>query len=118
MTDNRNQPDAVTKTVAPLDMDAPIYRPSAAFEEPILVPGQTSLAKLTIGELLEAPATRHIILADPVIAAFAESAMAIQHSYNFTVYDLAVQDPKLSQETIAEMDRQFRLLTPVQLPVV
>jgi hypothetical protein len=97
-------------------VDAPLYPPMIAYEEPGLVPGQAGVESITIGELLAAPATRKILLAEPVLAKLLADPPFRHHLYNFTLGDLARIVPVITREMIARVDRQIRALPASEQP--
>lgn len=97
-------------------MDAPLYPPMIAYEEPALVPGQGGVESITIGELLAAPATRKIVLAEPVLAKLLADPPFRHHLYNFTLGDLAGIVPVITREMIAKIDLELRALPASEQP--
>ena len=97
-------------------MDAPLYPPMAAYEEPALVPGQFGIDSTAIGELLATPATRKIVLAEPVLAKLLADPPFRHHLYNFTLRDLAGLVPGITPEMLTRIDAQVRALPASERP--
>jgi hypothetical protein len=97
-------------------MDAPLYPPMVAYEEPVLVPGQIGIDSIAIGELLATPATRKIVLAEAVFAKLLADPPFRHHLYNFTLGDLAGIVPGITPEMLRRIDAQVRALPADERP--
>lgn len=70
-------------------MDAPLYPPASAFEQPIRIPRQISLTNASIAELQQIPAAWALVVkAIPYIDMLIGSEQLKVHLGNFSFYSL------------------------------
>jgi hypothetical protein len=99
-------------------MDAPQYPAATVYEEPTLIAGQTRIDRVTVGELLEAPATRAVLLSEPVLAALLPDPPFRSHLYNLTLADLAGMVRAVTPEVLARLDGDLRAIPADAWPVL
>jgi hypothetical protein len=99
-------------------MDAPQYPAATVYEEPTLIAGQTRIDRVTVGELLEAPATRAVLLSEPALAALLADPSFRPHLYNLTLADLAGMVRAVTPEVLARLDGDLRAIPADAWPVL
>jgi len=99
-------------------MDAPHYPAATVYEEPTQIAGQIRIDRVTVGELLEAPATRAVLLSEPVLAALVPDPPFRHHLYNLTLADLAGMVRAVTPAVLVRLDGDLRAIPADAWPVL
>jgi hypothetical protein len=92
------------------EMDAPLYPPSRAYEQPVVVPHRLDTATTSIAALLADPAAKAILLAEiPGFMARIGNEALKPHLYNFSPRSL-VQFGIFKADALDRVDRQLGAL--------
>jgi hypothetical protein len=95
-------------------MEAPVYRASVEFEQPIAKPYVLQLDNVSLAELMAVPAARDIVLKHlPSLKMVVGSAMLKPHMGNMTVRSLDVFVKAPSPDAYALIDEELSRLPPV-----
>lgn len=91
-------------------MDAPLYPAAPAYTAPAFVGDRLGGDSVSLGELLAAPETRDILLAEaPVLEKLSVAPAMRPHLGNFSVLDL-MRDGAITAETVARIEARLRAL--------
>ena len=91
-------------------MDAPLYPPSQAYEQPAVVPHRMDTNTTSIAALLADPAARAIVIAEiPNFMARISNEQMKPHLYNFSPRTL-VQFGVFKADALDRIDRQLATL--------
>jgi len=94
-------------------MDAPLYPPSQAYEQPAVVPHRMDTNATSIGALLADPATKAIVIAEiPNFMGRIGNEQLKPHLYNFSPRSL-VQFGVFKADALDRVDRQLATLPPI-----
>ena len=95
-------------------MDAPLYPPASAFEQPATRPHVLSLDDFSLRELMNIPAAWEIVVKHlPSIGMMVGSQMIQPHLGNFTLRDIEVFARGATPEVRAAINEELRRLPPV-----
>ena len=95
-------------------MDAPLYPPASAFEQPLARPHVLSLDDFSLRELMNIPAAWEIVVKHlPSIGMMVGSQMIQPHLGNFTLRDIEVFARGATPEVRAAINEELRRLPPV-----
>jgi hypothetical protein len=93
-------------------MDAPLYPPSQAYEQPAVVPHRMDTNTISIAALLANPAAKAIIIAEiPNFMARIGNEQLKPHLYNFSPRSL-VQFGLFKADALDRVDQQLATLPP------
>ena len=93
-------------------MDAPLYPPSQAYEQPSVVPHRMDTNTTSIAALLADPAAKAIIIAEiPTFMARIGNEQLKPHLYNFSPRSL-VQFGVFKADALDRVDQQLGTLPP------
>lgn len=96
-------------------MDAPLYPPAAAFEQPIAQTEALSLDNYSLAELRNMPAAWEIIAKRlPALNMMVKAPMIQPHLGNFTIYTVQTFVKTITPETITAINEELRRLPPVE----
>ena len=94
---------------------APVYPPTAAFEQPVGTSYVLSLEGASLAELMAVPAAWDIVLKHlPALKMMTSTPMMKPHLHNFTVPSLGPFMPNANPEVYATVDRELAQLPPVE----
>jgi hypothetical protein len=92
-------------------LDAPIYPPAAAFEQPIAAPYVLRLENVSLAELMRMPAAWDRVLKHlPWLELMTSSPMLKPHLGNMTVQSLAAFGMAPTREVLAAVDEDLARL--------
>lgn len=91
-------------------MDAPIYMPAAAFEQPAAVPYEPGVDTVALGEMMRIPVAWAIVLKHAPGFKFAVGAPQLKPQlFNMTVASF-VAFGVVTEKAVAEIDAELRAL--------
>ena len=93
-------------------MDAPLYPPSQAYEQPVVVPHRMDTNTISIAALLADPAAKAIVIAEiPNFMARIGNEQLKPHLYNFSPRSL-VQFGLFKADALDRVDQRLATLPP------
>ncbi len=96
---------------------APRYEPATAFHQPTPAPFEFGVATLSIGELMEAPATHEIVTKHAAWAvAMYQSEQFKPHRFNMTLLDMTSFIPGDRSQSLADIDAALKQLPKSEWP--
>ena len=96
-------------------MDAPLYPPAAAFEQPVAAPYVLRLENVSLSDLLAMPAAWAIVVKHlPALQRMVSTPMMKPHLGNFTVRSLEAFAKGATPETYAAINEELARLPPPQ----
>ena len=100
-------------------MDAPMYPPAIAFEQPLAQPYAITLQNFSLAELMKMPAAWAIVLKHmPSLKMMTGSPMISPYLGNLTVQSLSAFGKQITPEVIATINDELSHLPSVQEPVL
>ncbi len=96
---------------------APLYEPATAFHRPTPAPFEFGVNTLSIGELMDAPATHEIVTTHAAWAVpMYQSEAFTPHRFNMTLLDMASFIPGDRSKSLADIDAALKQLPRSEWP--